>query len=48
MQLAWSRIWTHVAVSIYYYNNDYTMGISKSNIVVNEISQEIQKLVCEW
>ena len=28
MRLAWSRIWTRVAVSIYYDDNHYTTGTS--------------------
>ena len=31
MQLAWSRIWTRVAVSISYDDNHYTTGTSKPN-----------------
>ena len=40
MQLAWSRIWTRVAVSISYVDNHYTTGTSKDiNPNVNVIMQ---------
>ena len=38
MQLAWSRIWTHLAVSISYDENHYTMGICCTFIIGNKIS----------
>ena len=37
MQLASSRLWTHVAVSIFYDDNHYTMGTLPNFIAVYQI-----------
>ena len=34
MQLAWSRIWTRVAVSISFDNNHYTTGTSTNQFII--------------
>ena len=38
MQLAWSRIWTRVAVSISYDDNHYTTGTSNKGLIYINIS----------
>ena len=39
MQLAWSRIWTRVAVSISYNDNHYTTGTSSFNKIYSKTSK---------
>ena len=45
MQLAWSRIWTHVAMSISYDDNHYTTGTSDLDLYVDIVS--IVYMFCE-
>ena len=39
MQSVWSRIWTRVAVSISYADNDYTTGTSNVERVINFVKE---------
>ena len=42
MQSVWSRIWTRVAVSIFYDDNHYTMGTSSQSMIVRNSMEMIK------